>query len=186
MGKQILTNETLFVKRYPEASNSFEASLSDELQIVTSYTAYYDDKVNAVYYVWERVSKHQGGVTVKHPESGTFWMSVNEGETPSELAKHYSEKGIENPSLAAYNALQKSLCHYLEGYFLTVKIKVQKVLRESGIVIVLAEDSISTDFSTYYWNSEREAALECIESNFDKGFLVEQAKEKLSKIRKEL
>lgn len=61
--------------------------------------------------MWEGTDKHQGGVTITNPDADrNSWKYFIPNQcTLAELAASYAKQGRENPSAAAYQALQDQL-----------------------------------------------------------------------------
>lgn len=119
---------------------------------------------NSVYGIWEQAGEHEGGTTVKDPESGQYYTSCN--TTPAELAKEFAKQGRSNPSRAAYESLQEELLHYLYGEMVTVRARVFI----AGVE--LAWDSICTDTSEQYPIDYKQVVREY----FDLGALRKEAR----------
>ena len=61
--------------------------------------------------MWEGTDKHQGGVTITNPEAdrNSYKYFIPKQCTLAELVAAYAKQGRENPSAAAYEALQDQL-----------------------------------------------------------------------------
>ena len=130
--------------------------------------------INQVFGIWELAERHEGGVTVKYTpmtyqDKPSYW--VNTQYKLSEVASAHAKTGRENPSAEAYASMQKELKHYLDGYMLNMSAQIW--LDD----ILLAEDSICTDFSYEYWNSVEECAEVCAKDHFSIYSLVREAKQ---------
>lgn len=139
----------------------------------------YSSSPNDTWGIWKRVERHEAGVTIKHPEWGSYWQSINECETPKELSKAYSDQGRENPSREAYESLQRQLVHYTSGYevYITYRVSVAGVVLTAGAVICT---DVCDQRECCVKHQER--YLESVKDYFDMKSALEDANKKLEEL----
>lgn len=73
---------------------------------------------------WKMTDTHEGGVTIKNPDAGrnSYKYAIPQQTTLAELASAYAAQGRENPSLEAYESLQRQLSRDITAsdYYFTV------------------------------------------------------------------
>lgn len=85
---------------------------------------------------WEHAPKHRGGVTVqwRDPHGGETYHYTPRDMSLAELARHYAANGHENPSAAAYKALQAELERDMSanayGFNYTARIAGQVIVHD--------------------------------------------------------
>jgi len=107
---------------------------------------------------------HIGGKTIQTPSylynsnCYEYWLPLN--TTLSELSSYYSKKGIENPSKAAYESLQKELEHCIAASDCAIRCTIEKC----GIKISQVYGE-SFAYSDIYGNSLEEEAKYILKDN---------------------
>ena len=94
------------------------------------------DSFDAFDEMWEGTDKHQGGVTIKNPETtpGSWQYFVPQQTNLSELASAYAAQGIPNASAEAYTTLQgqleRDLCACDYGFRASVTVGGVEVMQD--------------------------------------------------------
>ena len=96
------------------AIESFEIELGD-LNIMVSVVCF--ECFDGFSDMWEGTDKHQGGVTITNPEAdrNSWSYFIPKQYTLADLAADYAKQGRDNPSAAAYQALQDQLVRDLHA-----------------------------------------------------------------------
>ena len=91
-----------------KAIETFEIEVGD-LNIMVSVVCF--ECFDGFSDMWEGTDKHQGGVTITDPEAdrNSWKYFIPKQCTLAELAASYAKQGRDNPSAAAYRALQDQL-----------------------------------------------------------------------------
>ena len=140
--------------------------------VVYSYAINEYERPNDVWGIFSHVDHHEGGVTIQYPNAGRncykYYTSCN--CTPAQLASEYAKQGRVNPSKEAYDSLQKELLHNIEGICYSVKVEIKK----AGMVLAL--DSIGSDYSDQYKDSLEDVAMQCAKEHFSIKDLIKEAR----------
>lgn len=145
-----------------------EIDLGDNLKSVLYY-AYGFETPNDVYGCWKQVDRHEGGITVRDPETGTYWINECSGYTPAKLASEYSKQDSDNASREAYESLQSELIADIHG---TMMIAIQTIELDGE---ELASDSIGFAYHEDFVQSIEELTKEMAETHFDNNALCQEA-----------
>jgi hypothetical protein len=150
--------------------------MSNGIEISMTIKERHDDGFYFFMDQFERVDKHEGGVTIQSSD-GNYYEPLQ--TSLAELTKSYAKQGRENPSREAYESLQKELSHYLNCY------GVELVVRAYKCNVLLAEvSSCLFEFSYEYYDSlsELQAYIEKEEGDWLKEKVMEEAQNKLKQL----
>lgn len=125
--------------------------------------------------LYQGTDTHEAGVTIRNPnyERGDYKYYIGQ-TTPAELAKEYAKQGIENPSKAAYDNLQKELEHYVHASDCALRCTIGH--RETGLELASCY-GISSDFSYVYYDGYQDFANKLVKDYPLSELLAEAIKE---------
>lgn len=133
---------------------------------------------NEFWGMWERCeSDHPDAIRYRGGYRGNQGHWRNTQQPLADLVQHFTEQGRDNPQEEAVQSLTDGLTHYLDGHNLQCTVAVK------CLGVALHEEYITTDYSDVCYDSEEEAAVECIDFNFAMSDLIQQGKDKLFRLQ---
>lgn len=133
---------------------------------------------NEFWGIWERCeSDHPDGIRYRGGHRGNHGYWRNTQQPLADLVHHFLEQGRDRSIVEAIQSLTDDLTHYLDGHSLQCTVAVK------CLGVTLYEEYITTDYSHVYFDSEEEAAVECVDFNFVMSDLIQKGKDKLFRLQ---